>query len=229
MKNESAEFLMAKYDYVIFDFDGTVVDTGEGILKSLQYSFREMGREVPELDDLKKFIGPPIYYSYTTYYGVSEEEVGEYIKKYRERYKVKGIYECELYEGMTQLLDSLKAEGIKIGIASSKPLHLIYSVADYLKIIDKFDAIVGVKIDDSNHSSKTQLVLDAMTEMGATDKSKVLMVGDRLYDIDGAAGAGVDSCGAIWGYGNEEEFREHNATYIAYKTTDVYELTVNNA
>ena len=229
MKNKSAEFLMAKYDYVIFDFDGTVVDTGEGILKSLQYSFREMGREVPELDDLKKFIGPPIYYSYTTYYGVSEEEGGEYIKKYRERYKVKGIYECELYDGMTQLLDSLKAEGIKIGIASSKPLHLIYSVADYLKITEKFDAIVGVKIDDSNHSSKTQLVLDAMTEMGATDKSKVLMVGDRLYDIDGAAGAGVDSCGAIWGYGNEEEFREHNATYIAYKTTDVYELAVNNA
>ena len=229
MKNKSAEFLMAKYDYVIFDFDGTVVDTGEGILKSLQYSFREMGREVPELDDLKKFIGPPIYYSYTTYYGVSEEEVGEYIKKYRERYKVMGIYECELYDGMTQLLDSLKAKGIKIGIASSKPMHLIYSVADYLKITDKFDAIVGVKIDDSNHSSKKQLVLDAMTEMGATDKSKVLMVGDRLYDIDGAAGAGVDSCGAIWGYGNEEEFREHNATYIAYKTTDVYELAVNNA
>lgn len=229
MKNESAEFLMAKYDYVIFDFDGTVVDTGEGILKSLQYSFKEMGREVPELDDLKKFIGPPIYYSYTTFYNVSEEEVGDYIRKYRERYKVKGIYECELYEGMTQLLDSLKAEGIKIGIASSKPLHLIYSVADYLKITDKFDAIVGVKIDDSNHSSKTQLVLDAMTEMGATDKSKVLMVGDRLFDIDGAAGAGVDSCGAIWGYGNEEEFREHNATYIAYKTTDVYDLAVNNA
>lgn len=229
MKNESAEFLMAKYDYVIFDFDGTVVDTGEGILKSLQYSFREMGRVVPELDDLKKFIGPPIYYSYTTYYGVSEKEVGDYIKKYRERYKVKGIYECELYEGMTELLDSLKAEGIKIGIASSKPMHLIYSVADYLKITEKFDAIVGVKIDDSNHSSKTQLVLDAMAEMGATDKSKVLMVGDRLYDIDGAAGAGVDSCGAIWGYGSEEEFREHNATYIAYKATDVHDLVANSA
>ena len=229
MKNESAEFLMANYDYVIFDFDGTVVDTGEGILKSLQYSFKEMGREVPDLDDLKKFIGPPIYYSYTTFYGVSEEEVGMYIAKYRERYKVKGIYECELYDGMLQLLDALKAKGIKLGIASSKPQHLIYSVADYLKITDKFDAIVGVKIDDSNNSSKTQLVLDAMAEMGATDKSKVMMVGDILFDIDGAAGAGVDSCGAIWGYGSKEEFREHNATYIAYKTTDVYDLAINNA
>ena len=227
MKNESAEFLMAKYDYVIFDFDGTVVDTGEGILKSLQYSFKEMGREVPDLDDLKKFIGPPIYYSYTTFYGVSEEEVSMYITKYRERYKVKGIYECELYEGMVDLIDTLKAKGVKVGIASSKPQHLIYSVADYLKITDKFDAIVGVKIDDSNHSSKTQLILDAMAEMGADDKSKVLMVGDRMFDIDGAAGAGVDSCGAIWGYGSEEEFREHNATHIAYKTADILETVLN--
>ena len=147
-----------------------------------------------------------------------------YIKKYRERYKVKGIYECALYDGMVELLDTLRANGIKIGIASSKPQHLIYSVADYLRITDKFDAIVGVKIDDSNHSSKTQLVLDAMAEMGAGDKKKVLMVGDRLFDIDGAAGAGVDSCGAIWGYGSEEEFREHNATYIAYKATDVADI-----
>ena len=229
MKNESAEFLMAKYDYVIFDFDGTVVDTGEGILKSLQYSFKKMSREVPDLNDLKQFIGPPIYYSYTTFYGVSEDEVGDYIKKYRERYKVKGIYECTLYDGMVELLDELKKNGIKIGIASSKPLHLIYSVADYLKITDKFDAIVGVKIDDSNHSSKTQLILDAMEEMGATDKSKVLMVGDRLFDLDGAAGAGVDSCGAIWGYGNKEEFIEHNATYIVYKTAEILDLALNNA
>ena len=214
---------------IIFDFDGTVVDTGEGILKSLQYSFKEMGREVPDLDDLKKFIGPPIYYSYTTFYGVSEEEVGMYIQKYRERYKVKGIYECVLYEGMVELIDTLKAKGVKVGIASSKPQHLIYSVADYLKITEKFDAIVGVKIDDSNHSSKTQLILDAMAEMGADDKSKVLMVGDRLFDLDGAAGAGVDSCGAIWGYGSEEEFREHNATHIAYKTAEILDLVLNDA
>ena len=98
---------MTKYDYVIFDFDGTVVDTGEGIIKSLQYSFEQMGREVPDMSDLKKFIGPPVYYSYTHFYGVSEDEVGEYIKKYRERYKVKGIYECELYSGMKNLLISL--------------------------------------------------------------------------------------------------------------------------
>ncbi len=217
---------MKKYDYVIFDFDGTVVDTGEGILKSLQYSFKEMGREVPDLDDLKKFIGPPIHYSYTTYYGVSEEEVGMYIKKYRERYRAKGIYECHLYEGFPELLDTLHEKGVRIGIASSKPESLIYDVADFLGVTGKFDAIVGVQIDDSNHSSKTGLVLESMKKLGAEDRKKVLMVGDRCYDIDGAAGAEVDSCGVLWGYGNEEEFREHNATYIVSDTEKLLELVI---
>jgi phosphoglycolate phosphatase len=215
---------MAKYDYVIFDFDGTVVDTGEGILKSLQYSFREMGREVPELDDLKKFIGPPIYYSYTTYYGVSEEEVGEYIKKYRERYKVKGIYECVLYDGMKELILSLKSRGVKTGIASSKPEHLIYSVSDFLGVTDLFDAIAGVKSDNSRHSTKKEIILEAMENLGAKDKSRVLMVGDRCFDIDGAAQAGVKSCGALWGYGNEKEFIEHKADFIVEKPADILNL-----
>lgn len=212
---------MRKYDYVIFDFDGTVVDTGEGILKSLQYSFREMGRDVPFSDDLKKFIGPPIHYSYTTYYGVSEEDVGEYIKKYRERYRAKGIYECALYKGFPEILDYLHEKGVKVGIASSKPESLIYDVANYLGITEKFDAIVGVQIDDSNHSSKTGLVLESMKKLNAEDKKKVLMVGDRCYDIDGASGAEVDSCGVLWGYGSKEEFREHNATYIVSDTEEL--------
>ena len=215
---------MARYDYVIFDFDGTVVDTGEGIIKSLQYSFEQMGREIPDMSDLKKFIGPPIHYSYTHFYGVSEDEVGEYIKKYRERYKIKGIYESVLYDGMKELLSELRSRGVKLGIASSKPEHLIYSVADYLKITDMFDAIVGVKIDDSNHSTKTGLVLDAMKKLGVKDKSRVLMVGDRCFDIDGASGAGVKSCGALWGYGNEEEFKAHNADFIISLPSDVINL-----
>lgn len=215
---------MRKYDYVIFDFDGTVVDTGEGILKSLQYSFKEMGRDIPALDDLKKFIGPPIHYSYTTYYGVSEEEVGMYIKKYRERYRAKGIYECALYKGFPEVIDSLHKMDIKVGIASSKPESLIYDVADFLKVTEKFDAIVGVQIDDSNHSSKTGLVLESMKKLGAENKSKVLMVGDRCYDIDGATGAGVDSCGVLWGYGSRDEFEAHNATYIVSDTKELLKL-----
>ncbi len=213
-----------RYDYVIFDFDGTVVDTGEGIFKSLEYSLREKGREVSDLSDMKKFIGPPIHYSFTHYYGVSEDEVGEFIRLYRLRYKEKGIYECELYCGIRELIVALKEKGIKVGVASSKPEHLIYSVSDYLGITELFDVIVGVSVDDSTHATKTFLVLDAMEKLGVTDKSKVLMVGDRLYDIDGAKGAGVSACGCLWGYGNAEEFREHGADYIVAAPEEILTL-----
>lgn len=211
---ESAEFSMAVFDYVIFDFDGTVADTGEGILKSLQYSFVAMGDPEPELSDLKKFIGPPVFYSYTHFYGISEDRVDLYVKKYRERYREKGIYESKVYDGLKDLLISLKEKNIKVGIASSKPENLIYSVSDYLGITDMFDVIVGVKSDNSKHSTKAGLIAQAMHELGAQDKNKVLMVGDRLFDIDGAHEAGVKCCGALWGYGDEEEFKEHNADFI---------------
>ena len=217
---------MRKYDYVIFDFDGTVTDTGEGILKSLQYSFEQMGDPVPDLSDLKKFIGPPIHYSFVTFYGVKEEDVGKYIEKYRERYRKIGIYECCLYDGMLETLKTLKKNGVKIGIASSKPVSLIYDVMNYLKITELFDAVVGTQFDDSNHSGKKDLVLQSMSELGATDKSRVLMVGDRYFDIDGASGAGVDSCGVLFGYGNEQEFKEHGATYIVRTAQEIVKLAL---
>ena len=217
---------MRKYDYVIFDFDGTVTDTGEGILKSLQYSFEQMGDPVPDLSDLKKFIGPPIHYSFVTFYGVKEEDVGKYIEKYRERYRKIGIYECCLYDGMLDTLKKLKETGVKIGIASSKPISLIYDVMNYLKITELFDAVVGTQFDDSNHSGKKDLVLQSMAKLGAADKDRVLMVGDRYFDIDGAKGAGVDSCGVLFGYGNEQEFKEHGATYIVGSAGEIVKLAL---
>ena len=221
---ESAEFCMANFDYVIFDFDGTVADTGEGILKSLQYSFIAMGDPAPDLSDLKKFIGPPVYYSYTTFYGISEEKVDLYVKKYRERYSEKGIYESKVYDGVRELIISLKEKGIKVGIASSKPERLIYAVADYLQITNLFDAIVGVKSDNSKHSTKAGLITQAMVDMGATDKNKVLMVGDRMFDIDGAHDAGIKCCGALWGFGDKEEFEAHNAEFIVETPYEIIDI-----
>ena len=212
------------YKYFIFDFDGTVVDTGEGILKSLQFAFADNGRPVPDLSDLTKFIGPPIHYSFVNYYGISEDEVQAYIKSYRKRYREKGIFECEIYPGMVEMLKELKGRGAKLGIASSKPEHLIFDVANHLGITELFDAVSGTQFDDSNHSGKADLVLRAMKMLGAEEKSEVLMIGDRLYDIDGAKGAGVDSCGVLFGYGSREEFEEHGATHIIEKASDLLSI-----
>lgn len=109
---------MGQYDYLIFDFDGTLVDTGRGILNSLQFAFRDQGDEVPDLSDLRKFIGPPIYYSFTAFYGVPESRVGDYIKSYRARYREKGVYECAPYPFMVETLTTLRRRGVRLGIAS---------------------------------------------------------------------------------------------------------------
>lgn len=210
-----------RYDAVIFDFDGTLVDTGEGILKSLQFAFEDHGRPVPDLRDLQKFIGPPIYYSFTTFYGVSEDEVGSYIKSYRKRYKEKGIFECRLYDGMEDTLCALKKEGVKLGVASSKPLHLIYDVMQVVGITDLFDAVVGTTLDDSRHEGKADLVDESRRKLGIEDKKRVLMVGDRCFDIDGAAGAGVDSAGVLFGYGSREEFEAHGSTFVLSEAKDI--------
>ncbi len=219
---------MKNYDYVIFDFDGTIADTGEGILKSLQYSFEQMGHEVPDLSNLKKFIGPPIHYSYVTFYGIDETEVEQYIKKYRERYRKIGIFECFVYDGMIETLKTLRNNGVKIGIASSKPIKLVYDVMDYLKLTEYFDAVVGTQFDDSNHPGKTDLVLQSMEKLGDADKKRTLMVGDRYFDIDGAAGAGVDSAGVTYGYGSREEFIEHGATYIVDSPHEILNIVLKN-
>lgn len=215
---------MADFKYIIFDFDGTVADTGEGILKSLQYSFTAMGDPAPDLSDLKKFIGPPVYYSYTHFYGISEELVDEYVKKYRERYSENGIYESKVFDGIKELIENLKEKNIKVGIASSKPERLIYAVSDHLQITDLFDTIVGVKSDNSKHSTKAGLVIQAMMDLGAEDKNQVLMVGDRKFDIDGAHEAGVKCCACLWGYGDEEEFKAHNADFIVKKPEEIMNI-----
>ncbi len=119
---------------------------------------------------------------------------------------------------------SLREKNIKIGVASSKPERLIYDVANFLGITELFDAIVGVQTDDSRHSTKSGLILEAMNKLGADDKAKVLMVGDRKFDIDGAKGAGIKSCGVLWGYGDEAEFKEHEAEFIVAEPLDVIDL-----
>ena len=205
---------MRRYDYLIFDFDGTLVDTGKGILNSLRFAFQDQGDPVPDLSGLRKFIGPPVYYSFTAFYGVPESRVGDYIKSYRARYREKGVYECAPYPAMAETLQTLRGRGVKLGIASSKPESLIWDVMRYLDITDLFDAVVGTAVDDSRHASKTDLIEQCMQKLGAADRTRVLMIGDRLYDLDGASGAGVDSCGALFGYGSEEEFRAHNATWM---------------
>lgn len=203
-----------KYEAIIFDFDGTVVDTGPGIINSLKYSLEKNGVEIPDEKTLRRFIGPPIYDSFILDYGATPETVHDFIHGYRERYFTTGIYESELYPGAESLLCALKREGYKIGIASSKPEKLVLNVMDFVGITGLFDFVSATSLDESKHTSKAELISRCAQRLGVTDMSRVLMVGDRCFDLDGAAQVGADSAGMVYGYGSREEFLEHNATYI---------------
>lgn len=211
---------MKEYDYYLFDFDGTLCDTTEGIFNSVIYSLHCFGIEEDDREKLRFFVGPPLFESYKTLYGVSDDEAKYLIEKYRERYRVKAAEESALYNGITEMLQKLKAKGKKIAIASSKPEIFVKEISNYHNISQYYDFISAEQLN-KNHSSKEELINTCLDFFGNPSKESVLMVGDRFYDIDGAKAVGVDSAGAIYGFGTEEELRNAGATYILSSPDDI--------
>lgn len=214
---------MARYDTVLFDFDGTIVDSSEGIFKSLIYALESKGYERPSDETLRKFIGPPLYDSFTKLFGFRDEEARYMIEKYRERYRVKGVEEVRVYDGIPELLKSLKEKGVKTATASSKPTQFIEKILLSTGLKEYIDYVGGAAFDNKN-ASKTAIIEDALSNLGCTDKSRAIMVGDRKYDIDGAKAAGIETVAVLYGFGSEEEFRRHKAEYIAENTAQAEKI-----
>lgn len=211
---------MKEYNYYLFDFDGTLCDTTEGIFNSIIYSLDCFGIKETDLEKLRFFVGPPLFESYKTIYNVSDEDANWLIAKYRERYKTKAAEESAIYNGIPELLKNLKENGKKIAIASSKPLLFVEEISKYHNI-DTFYDFVSAENFKNNHSSKKDLINACLEFFGNPPKDEVIMVGDRFYDIDGAKSVGIDSAGAVYGFGTEEELTEAGATYILNTPNDL--------
>ena len=213
---------MSKFKYILFDFDGTLVDSSEGIFKSLTYAFEEMGHGTPSLELLRKFIGPPLHYSFTNFCGFSTEHAYEMTDKYRERYKVKGYLENRVYDGIPEMLEKLKNEGYILGTASSKPIKFIDDICTQRDIKKYFAHIGGTQFDNIKES-KTVVIENAMASLGG-NTDNTLMVGDRLFDIQGAHEAGIPCCAVLFGFGDRPEFEEYKAEYIIEKPSDIFDI-----
>lgn len=214
---------MKEYKYYIFDFDGTLVDSTEGIYNSIIYALKEYGIEETDREKLRYFIGPPLFHSFKHIYGVSDEESNWLVVKYRERYKVKGCAESVVYDGVPEMLKALKEKDKKIAIASSKPKQFVDEISQHLGIFDYYD-YVSAESFDKTHSSKEDLINNVLEHFGNPDKQECLMIGDRFYDIDGAKATGLDSAGAVYGLGEVEELTKAGATHLLYKTTDILDF-----
>lgn len=209
-----------RYSNVIFDFDGTICDTGEGIMKSAAYALEAYGFKVPDdFQELRCFIGPPLLVTFQEKFNADIQAAQKLVQKYRERYNDAIIKESKLYDGIEDLLKSLKKDNIRIAIASSKPTHYIEELLEHFKIRDYFDCVCGVSFK-TDCESKASIIGRCMKELGA-DASDTLMVGDKNYDVNGANENHIDCAGVLWGYGSKFEFIETGAKFMAEKISDI--------
>lgn len=214
-----------KFKAVIFDFDGTLCETAPGVIKSAKYALEAFGYSVPEDDkELEFFIGPPLLVTFQERYGADAQTALELVKKYRERYTNQGVYESDLYDGIDGLLASLKKDGLKIGIASSKPQKYIETLLERFNVMKYFDSVCGVSFT-ADCESKASIISRCMAALGVQPE-KVFMVGDKRYDIEGAKANGILSVGAMWGYGTKFEFIEAGADFIAEKPGDAESIAL---
>jgi len=214
-----------RYKAVIFDFDGTICDTGEGIMKSAKYALDCYGYPVPENEkELNYFIGPPLLITFQERFKASPQRAEELVKKFRERYTNTGIYESRLYDGIKNLLSALKNDGIKTGVASSKPQKYIETLLKHFGISECFDCICGVTFA-ADCESKASIISRCLKELNINAKD-ALMTGDKSYDIEGAKANLMDSAGVLWGYGTKFEFIESGAKYIAEKVSDIESIAL---
>lgn len=217
---------MNKYTTILFDLDGTLTDPGEGIINSVEYALNKYGISVEDKKSLCKFIGPPLVDSFSKYYGFDEEKSRKAIEIYREYYKAKGINECKLFDGIKELLESLKNNGYEIALATSKPEVFAHIVLQNYDIHKYFDFISGATIDEKTRYTKEHVIEYALDNIKEKDRTKILMIGDRCFDINGAKAYSLDSLGVTFGYGTYEELKEAGATYIVSSPKEIENLLV---
>lgn len=205
---------MKTYKVILFDLDGTLSDLKEGITKSVQHAFAKLNKQVPTLDELECYIGPPLHVSFAEYAGFDEETIPKAIGFYRERFKKYGMYENELFEEIPKLLSRLKANGCILAIATSKLTVFAEKIAEHFAIDSYFDMIVGSNLDGTR-SAKTDIIQYLLDYYKEYEPSDFIMIGDRKYDLIGANNTGIDSVGVTYGYGSREELALSKPTYLA--------------
>lgn len=203
---------MKNYGVILFDLDGTLVDSQAGIFHCIRYALDSKGISCPQ-ETLKKMIGPPFRVSMKEFLGLDMPLIEELIKLYRGLYETDGWKESSVYPGVFDMLSELKSAGKRLAVATSKPMKFTSMMIEGLGLSPYFEFVGGASSDLSREAKKDIIELD-ISEMGIADISDVLMVGDRLYDIVGAREAGVDVAGTLWGYGSLHEMNEYAPDYI---------------
>ena len=211
------------YQTILFDLDGTLTDSAEGITNSVAYALKRWEIEVTDKTELHKFVGPPLIDSFQKYYGFSEKEAKEAVAVFQEYYREKGIFENEVYPGISEMLQQLKSRGKKLIVATSKPEVFAVRVMEHFHLDTYFDIVAGA-LTDETRTKKSEVIQYALERAGITDVSELIMVGDREHDVFGAKAFGMDCIGVLYGYGSREELENAGAAYIVENVADILEI-----
>lgn len=208
-----------KYKNLLFDLDGTLTDSSEGIIKSVLYTYEKMQLDPPEESVLHTFIGPPLSDSFVKH-GVPEKDKDKAVAIYRERYNSIGKFENVPYPGMIELLQKLKDEGFKLYVATSKPEKTAIEVLDHFDMSGYFDEIAGATFD-SSRVQKEDVIRYLLDKMEENDEGTV-MIGDTTFDVLGAAELGIPCIAVTWGFGDEAEMQKAGAVSIVKEMDELY-------
>ena len=215
---------MKNYDYILFDLDGTLTDSKPGITECIAYALDK--ENIPYTQGiLDKMVGPPFRVSMKEYFGLDMPMIEKLIEIYRGVYEVSGYKNCKVFNGVQDMLQTLKDTGKTLAVATSKPIKFTNLIMRDFDLGKYFDFVGGAS-SDASKEAKHDVIHMVLDNLKVSDKSKVLMVGDRLFDIEGAHTEGIDCAAVLYGYGNREEFEEYKAEYILQKPHDVVKLVL---
>ena len=203
--------------WILFDLDGTLTQSEEGIWNCAKHAAKEMGFPEPDAATLRRFIGPPLLHSFRTYLGMTEEQAEEAQRIYRARYTTVGMYENRVYPGVRTMLRTLWEQGAKLGVVTGKPAYPTGKILEYFGF-DRFLSAVVCASD--GRAEKVHLIRDALPE----DCAEAWMVGDRCFDMEGGAAAGIHTLGVAYGYGSEQELLESGAEKIAHTPVEILDI-----
>lgn len=205
---------------IIFDLDGTLTDSGEGIINCAIYALEHFGLPIPPREDMRVFVGPPLHETFQKF-GVKPEDAEEAVRVYRERYIPIGKFENTPYPGIYELLADLKKAGHRLYVATSKPETTSIEIMEHFDLAKYFDIICGASMDLSRNS-KEDVIAYLLSQNGKPDN--MVMVGDTKFDVIGAKAHGIPTVGVSWGYGLVCDMEKAGAAAIAHTMGELFEL-----
>lgn len=214
------------YKYILFDLDGTLLDTFEGVSRSVAHTMEHFGLPIPNETEMRRYLGPPLIESFQKLAGMSEADAQTAVKVFRERYKRLGIYEYGFFEDIKSVLKGFREMGYILAVATSKLETVAKTMLEHAGFTEEF-TFIGGSVDTPDRRQKSQVIAYVLEKLGNPDKSEVLMVGDRDNDVLGAKANSIACCGVLCGYGSREELEAAGAEYIVEKAENVKNVLNN--